>query len=220
MSLNFTENRRFSRTTGLGGNNSFTYMARILIPAGNVTSTFDILSEYQTSGRYSFRINWNNGQIVAFLQHVTTVFIFFPVYNNITTGVQGTQSDTWYHVAVTLQNRTITMFVDGIQYNSNSHNETTLTPTAATIGANQSGASSYNNYFRGSMKDIRVYNTALDPNVIQTIAVSNEVDQIHGNIISRWPCIGVVGANVTTVSDIAENFINLSPVGGTITYSD
>jgi hypothetical protein len=220
MSLNFTADRRLTRTTGLSRQDEFTYMARVQIPLGSFSSTFDILSEYSSGSRYRFRMVWSNGQIFIYLQNVRNVLIFFPSYSVTQSGVQGAQANVWYHVAATLQNRTITLFVDGIQYSSSSHSNNNLSGSSGTLGALQTGDSNFSNYFRGSIKDIRVYDTALDVNTIQTIATLNEADQIHGNIISRWTGMGSVGSSVATVSDIAESNINLSPVGGTLFYGD
>lgn len=217
MSLLFSASQYILRTNALAGDTTFTYMARIKINPANVSQSFDILSEYESTGRSSFRINWDNGQILGILQYRDTLLIIIPVYNTIQTGFSGAVGDTWYHVAATFQNRTLTMYVNGAPSNPVSHSETTLTPASAVIGAQRTGTSAFTGYMRGEIRDVRLYSTALNPEQVQTISTLRENDNIVDGLVARWSCQGPSGATAITLDDLSVNNYGLT-VSTSITY--
>ncbi len=213
MSLLFTASQQTTRTTALAGDTEFTIMVRAKINAANATQTFDLISEWETLGRSSFRLNWSNGQILGILQYSYPVLIILVRHDVIQSGFTGAVADRWYHIAATFQNKTLTVYVDGVAGNVVSHTNTTLTPTSATIGAQRTGTSSYSNYMRGELSDYRVYSTALTPEAIQTIATLEGTDTYNEFLRGRWSLMGPPGVTPTILDDQSVNNVSLTTSG-------
>ncbi|MWT30623.1 LamG-like jellyroll fold domain-containing protein, partial [Escherichia coli] len=119
-------------------------------------------------------------------------------------------ADNWYHIAVTFSGGNLTLYLDGTPSTTNFQQYTPLTPTSNTIGAQRTGTSSYTSYFRGELKDYRVYPYVLDPNLIKTISTLGGYDIINDNISVKMPMMGPSGNNVGSLTDtMSGEFINI-----------
>ena len=208
MSLIFTGAQYNTITTNTGGS-EFTVMARVSISSASTTSTLDIITEY--GSRNSFRLFWANGQFSVAFTHVT-MFLIFPTYNTASLTTSTPHSgDTWYHVALTLKNKALTLYVDGLPVGSTTFDGTAITPSSNTLGALRTGTSSYSNYFRGEIEDYRIYSTALDPEYIQIISTHKGFDEIYQSLMGRWKLIGPAGSTALLLDSINDSVQNVAP---------
>ena len=218
MSIVLTGTQQWTNSYSLTGNTTFTAMARVNINPAFATSTFDIITQWQTGTRQAFRLLYSNGKFIATAGHVFYILFIFPVYGEINvTDPNNSSTDRWYHIAVTWVNRTLTLYVNGESVGVASHNNTTLPAESFTLGAVRTGNSSFTNYVQGEVRDVRLYSTALHPNVIQTISTLEEYDVIHDNIISRWPFFGPPGSIMSEITD-SSGAIEPFPTNNNITY--
>jgi len=214
MSIVFSGSQQNTITQNTGGDN-FTVMCRVLIPTANSSNTLDIITEY--GSRNTFRLYWQNGRFYASVTH-STIFIFFPIYNTTTINAPSTSTtDEWHHIAATYQNKVLTLYVDGMPVATGNHDQTILTPSSNTLGAQRTGNSSYTNYFRGEIEDYRIYSAVLAPEYIETISTHNGVDEIYHDIYGRWKLIGPIGATVPLLESVTDSLLNNSP-STNITY--
>lgn len=86
-------------------------------------------------------------------------------------------ADTWYHVAVTVDGTTRTMFING------AGTQTTDTGLAVgdsdipvSLGANQDAATDYTNFLAGKLDDVRFYNRILSNDEINLLAAGSELN--------------------------------------------
>jgi hypothetical protein len=85
------------------------------------------------------------------------------------------QTDTWYHVAVTNNNKAVTLYLNGNAVSTSTFGYSAL-GGSNDLGAllPYDGATSYTNGFDGLIDDVRFYNTALSQSEVQTLANTPE----------------------------------------------
>lgn len=142
-------------------------------------------------------------------------------------GVEFPSSNSWQHVAVTLEGKTAIIYINGIEVGKN----TNLTVTPDQLGvstANYIGKSQYTsdpNYV-GQIEDFRIYNRALNDNeIMKVMAESMEATEAIA-LDKNWLSLGgdmtevtsdivlpVKGPLGTTISWESSNSVNLSNDG-------
>ncbi|WP_243735270.1 LamG-like jellyroll fold domain-containing protein [Paenibacillus turpanensis] len=95
-------------------------------------------------------------------------------------------SDRWHHVAVTLEDKTAVIYINGIEVAKN----TNLTITPADLGlstANYIGKSQFNDpYYNGLIDDFRIYDRALSSDEVLEVIAENMTDEEAVAFASEW----------------------------------
>ncbi|WP_345013589.1 LamG-like jellyroll fold domain-containing protein [Aestuariibaculum suncheonense] len=102
----------------------------------------------------------------------------------VTSGANVVDTSRWYHLAVTFDGSTYTLYVDGIELNSANGMVPASTPTniEALLGAmDQSPPNDPVNYFEGWMDELRIWNKALTPEHIRQM-MNQEIDALGTDV--------------------------------------
>src|SRR5690606_35935812 len=99
--------------------------------------------------------------------------------NGFNISANGITSSRWYHVAVTYNGTTYTLYVDGIQRNTSPGPNPTANTNHMLLGAMSRTNNTPTNYFNGWMDELRIWNTALS--TIQIREMMNQ--EIENNTV-------------------------------------
>lgn len=131
-------------------------------------------------------------------------------------GAQFPGSDSWQHVAVTLEDKTAIIYINGIEVIKN----TNLTITPDQLGvttANYIGKSQYTSdpNYQGKMEDFRIYNRALDESEIMTV-IAESMDAAEAIALDKhWLSLGNDTSEVTGDLELPLK----GPLGTTISWT-
>ncbi|RYE24547.1 MAG: hypothetical protein EOP42_22195, partial [Sphingobacteriaceae bacterium] len=160
--------------------------------AGSVSTNLCLISERENSTRYSFHINKNLDGI--------------GLYNNntyATISYSFTQGN-WYHIAFVMTNTNTEIFINGtsIGFTGNRIN-TAITGLPVKIGISQvAGNFAGNEFFKGAIDEVRIWNTVRTQNQIQT-NMSNSIATNSSGLTAYYP----VDAGVTTEANRATRVL-------------
>ena len=159
---------------------------------GTVSTNLCLISERENSTRYSFHINKNLDGI--------------GLFNNINYAVipyQFTQGQ-WYHIAFVMTNVSTEIFINGVSIGLTGNTiNTGISGLPIKIGISQvTGNFAGNEFFKGSIDEVRIWNTSRTQNQIQTNR-SNSIAANSAGLIGYYP----VDAGVTTESNRATRIL-------------
>jgi hypothetical protein len=134
---------------------------------------------------------------VEFL-HQTGSGIAFSYYFSNTRPSTG----IWHHVAVTLGNKQVNFYIDGLPDGTFAQSGTfgILNNEPVRIGTRKDGAA----YFNGSIDDVRIYNRALSADEIQAIMHIKPIGS-DPNLVAYWDFDAGTGQTVADVSGHGNN---------------
>ncbi|GGG43992.1 HYR-like domain-containing protein [Bizionia arctica] len=153
------------------------------IKPNNVSGTKTIISKRNgtsTASGYdlslvgnNLRFRYNSSQITA------------------TTG-QSISSTKWYHVAITYDGASYTMYIDGFFIRAASGASPGTNTNKALIGAMDRTNNSPINYFTGGIDEVRIWNTALSQSQIREM-MNQEIKQSGSNVIGEEIPLDITG---------------------------
>lgn len=108
--------------------------------------------------------------------------------------------NTWVHLAYTY-NAAHFLYFNGVQVATSTNANQTGQPSLCQLGGNQWGEYPRN----AQVEDLRVYNRALTPAELLTIANANCRDAIANGLVAHWPMSEVVATQLAA-SDFMENY--------------
>lgn len=147
--------------------------------------------------------------------------------NSTVTNVVGSTAltlNTWYHLAMTWNGSTITLYQDLVSIGTGTRALTMAADTTEIIinaNANAAGPSNIVEFFLGRMEDLRVYSRALSINELTTIYNCKGSDSIVDGLLGRWVMDGQTGQSLSggTVVDSGPYGLNAA-VTGSPSYAD
>ncbi|MBT3207310.1 MAG: choice-of-anchor D domain-containing protein [Bacteroidetes bacterium] len=113
--------------------------------------------------------------------------------------------DTWYHIAVVRTGNLIKIFIDGIEYTSNSYTYQVQNPSSIPIYFGRSQLSNRNH--NGKIDDIRIYNIAHNEIELQNI-INNELTGNEIGLLGYWNCNETSG-NIAYDQSTFNNYATL-----------
>ncbi len=133
-------------------------------------------------------------------------------------------SDTWIHVAGTVDytSKQISIYVNGVL--SNTTNATAMTAGAPTTGSISgsigTALNGTGNFFNGNIEDFRIYNQLWGPNDLANFYTAKGKDGVNRNLVMRFQCNELgIGQTAKAVSiNTTQNFAAVNT--GTPTYGD
>ncbi|WP_374329445.1 LamG-like jellyroll fold domain-containing protein [Soonwooa sp.] len=159
----------------ISGTNSF-------LPQGSAERTIEAVikapsvrtSPYTSSAIFNYGTYANSKRFCLMLSNGNLAFV--GEFND-TTSPYNLRDDQWHHVAVTLKNSTIKLYVDGVLVQSATMNLNT-TGTSFLIGGSQRNG--IDEHFEGDIDEVRIWNRALSENELKnskSCEVANPVSQ-------------------------------------------
>lgn len=162
-------------------------------------------------------LGFNGTAYNVFISLTTTGFA-------ITSGVA--TLGAWVHLACAYTQPTngrAILYVNGVLQAQGSGTGTLPATTRGLfVGGNSNGAGlgSLGDFIQGDVDDIRIYNRALGPTVIGTIATGKGKDGIYAGLLCRYSMFGPDGVNPASVPNITSNpTLNLVTQSGTPTFT-
>ena len=224
MSLVFNGSTHTTSTTSAhtySSSTNWTMNAWVKIYNSGASSTMSIISEQNVSNnsRQSLDIRYVNGDIVV-EKTFSYLFLIFTNYRSITvTSATTITPEVYHHIAVTWNGTTLSLYINGVLQDStnSANNDNSLTAASNTIGARKTNTSTWNQYFRGEILDLRKYTIAADAGLISTMATCSGLDFITQDLSYRYFCHGVAGNTATQIDDWSANNLD-RPITTTITY--
>jgi hypothetical protein len=133
---------------------------------------------------------------------------------------------TWYHLAFVYSSGTVTCYVNGTSLGSVSASLGTVSNYPLTIGATANGSGGYNEYFLGSMDEIRIWNTALSSTTINANKFKT-VPANSSNLVAYYRFDEASGTTATDFSSTGNNgtinsssqYTTATPMGNSASYS-
>ncbi|WP_312323528.1 LamG-like jellyroll fold domain-containing protein [Soonwooa sp.] len=159
----------------ISGTNSF-------LPQGSAERTIEAVikapsvrtSPYTSSAIFNYGTYANSKRFCLMLSNGNLAFV--GEFND-TTSPYNLRDDQWHHVAVTLKNSTIKLYVDGVLVQSATMNLNT-TGTSFLIGGSERNG--IDEHFEGDIDEVRIWNRALSENELKnskSCEVANPVSQ-------------------------------------------
>ncbi len=155
----------------------------------------------QDDGTGKFRVNIGNGTTFASASDTISYV-----------------ANTWYFVVGTFDGATLRYYRDGIEISTTSSSLTTFTTSAFRVGNGRSNDTTEENYFDGTIDDVRIYNRALSAGEVAqlyTQTAGNKVnktrsgvtDNFSSNLVAQWTFDGVDmdWATTTPATDKTSN---------------
>ncbi|RYE29596.1 MAG: LamG domain-containing protein, partial [Sphingobacteriaceae bacterium] len=160
--------------------------------AGSVSANLCLVAERENRTRYSFHINKNLDAIGLYNNNS-----YGTIRYNFTQGV-------WYHIAFVMTNINTEIFINGVSIGLTGNTiNTNITGLPVKIGTSEvTGNLAGNEYFKGAIDEVRIWNTARTQNQIQA-NMSNSIAANSSGLIAYYP----VDAGVTTEANRATRVL-------------
>lgn len=143
------------------------YVASNTITLPNNFSTSFWLKTNGSASRWRSLIRFTDNYNSFYIQNSTAYLYFEGAVSKIFNNAIVTD-DIWHHITITRTNNIIRVYVDGIK----DSNETTKNNSLNFLGLGYSGTA--NEYYNGSIDDVRIYNYALTQAQVQQV-MNNEI---------------------------------------------
>lgn len=87
-----------------------------------------------------------------------------------TSTIPAPTKDAWHHFCATFNGTKLLTYLDGVLVNTRTITNEYTPKTHLTIGASRSGATAWNNYWKGKINDFRLYDECLSPLQVKQIS--------------------------------------------------
>ena len=146
-SLRFTQNSSFS-------------IAFWLNPSSSTGDDMEVVCKMQASGQgiFVFETKYYLNSSVCYAVSKSGIS-----YTSITTGTNSVPQNSWHHIAAVYDNRDMKLYLDGVLKNTATfpYDTGTTTPTGDLCIGVRAYNGIRNQYFNGTIDDVRIYNNAL-----------------------------------------------------------
>lgn len=113
-------------------------------------------------------------------------------------------TNNWYNVVVTYDGNILKMFINGILVNSQNHTGLLQTSSIPLRFGRRGGAGFYNNWFKGKIDDIGIWNRALTPQEITDLYNATSANECQSLVINT----GILSFNPVTYNNSVTIYPN------------
>lgn len=108
--------------------------------------------------------------------------------------------DTWYHMVATYDGSNVKMYINGAQIGANSAETDAIYNSAETMRIGRQGTNTSSNNFRGSLDEVRIYNTALTASEVAALYAGSGPLPCDQTCVGWWKLDEASGTTATDSS--------------------